>query len=295
MPMTLRIAKITHQFVTLGGIKIFYRDSGPKDGVPLLLLHGFPSASHQFRRLMDVLGSKFRLVAPDYPGFGFSDAPASRYEGGTCLYSFEALTDAIEGFCRAIGLSRFVPYMFDFGGPIGFRLASRHPDWIAGLIVQNANAYEQGLSAIARDFVALRREVPGDEEKVRNILTSDFTREQYVGGTERPELIAPEGWTLDQYFLDLPGRKQIQVDLAFDYKTNLTQYPRWQAWLRQHRPPTLITWGERDMFFTAEGARAYLNDVPRAELHLLPTGHFALEDHLDPIAHHIERFMQALR
>jgi pimeloyl-ACP methyl ester carboxylesterase len=290
----LPIAEVEHRCVTIEGVRIFYRVAGPEDGVPILLLHGFPSASHQYRRLMDALGGRFRLIAPDYPGFGHSDAPASSNAGGTFVYSFDRLAHFVERFCEVLNLRRFVLYAFDFGGPVGFRVASAHPEWIAGLIVQNANAYDEGLSALARDFIALRRDQPNAEQQVLGIMTETFTREQYVGGTERAELVAPEGWTLDQHFLDLPGRKQIQVDLAFDYHSNLALYPAWQSWLRNARPRTLIVWGENDPFFTAAGARAYLRDVPDAELHLLRTGHFALEEKLPEIASHIARFMRSL-
>jgi len=291
---SVRLPHIAHRFVEVDGLRIFYREAGPKEGVPLLLLHGFPSASHQYRRLIDAVGTQYRVIAPDYPGFGHSDAPASAAHGGTFRYSFERLADVMERFCEAIGLDRFVLYAFDFGGPVGFRIATRRPERIAALIVQNANAYEEGLSQIARDFIALRPDQPGAEEQVRSIMTLAFTREQYVGGTERPELVAPDGWTLDQYFLDLPGRKDIQVDLAFDYHTNVAQYPTWQAWLRDTKPKTLIVWGANDPFFTVEGARAYLRDVPNAELHIFNTGHFALEEKLPGIAQRVFEFLSTV-
>lgn len=245
----LRVSRTVHRFVDVDGVRVFYREAGPPDAPTMLLLHGFPSASHQFRRLIDALGDRYRLIAPDYPGFGHSDAPESASTGGTFSYTFERLTDVIEGFCEQLDLSRFVAYVFDFGGPVGMRLAARHPSWIAGLVVQNANAYEEGLSEMARGLAGLRPEVNGDENKVRAGLTLAATRSQYVGGAGDPDAIAPDGWTLDQHFLDLPGRKQIQADLAFDYHTNIGLYPQWQAWLRQHQPPTLVIWGRGDAFF----------------------------------------------
>lgn len=275
---------IRHRYANLDGLRIFYRETGPEDGRTVLLLHGFPSASHQFRRLMAALPG-YRLIAPDYPGFGYSDAP----DGFT--YTFDRLADVIEAFVQHLGLRRFTAYVFDFGAPVGFRLAERHPEWIAGLIVQNGNAYAEGLSTPAREFIALRPDREGDETKIRDLLTLDGTRSQYLTGTTDPELVAPDGWTLDQHFLDLPGRKQIQVDLAFDYHSNVERYPRWQAWLREHTPPTLLVWGRGDPFFTEAGARAYLRDVPDAELHLFDTGHFALEEKLDEIAPLIARFL----
>ena len=285
------VPRVAHRFVEVDGVRVFYREAGPPGAPTMLLLHGFPSASHQFRRLIDALGGQYRLIAPDYPGFGHSDAPDSATVGGPFAYTFDRLADVIEGFCARLGLDRFALYAFDFGAPVGFRLAARHPEWIAGLVVQNGNVYEEGLSEAARRFVALRPDVEGDEAQVRELLTLPATRGQYVGGAADPELIAPDGWTLDQHFLDLPGRKQIQVDLAFDYHTNVELYPRWQAWLREYTPPTLIAWGRGDFFFTVNGARAYLRDVPDAELHLFDTGHFALEENLPDIAPLIATFL----
>lgn len=287
------LARTAHRHVDVDGIRVFYRESLPADAdAPvLLLLHGFPSASHQFRRLIDVLGTRYRLIAPDYPGFGHSDVPAPASAGGTFPYTFDGLADVMEGFVERLGLDRFAMYVFDFGAPVGFRLALRHPEWIAGLAVQNGNAYEDGLSPGARDFIALRPGMEGAEKAVRDLLTLPATRGQYEGGTAAPALIAPDGWTLDQHFLDLPGRTRPQLDLAFDYHANVEQYPAWQAWMREHTPPTLIVWGRNDMFFPEPGARAYLRDLPDAELHVFDTGHFALEDHLAEIAPLIARFL----
>jgi len=281
------IAKVTHRMVDVDAVRVFYRESLPDrpDAPVMLLLHGFPSGSHQFRRLIDTLGTRYRLIAPDYPGFGHTEAP----EGFT--YSFDRLAQVVEGFVRRLGLDRFVMYIFDFGAPVGFRLAERHAEWIAGLVVQNGNAYVEGLSPSARDFVALRPETPGAEEQIRALLTLAGTRGQYETGVPDPHLVAPDGWTLDQHFLDLPGRKEAQLALAFDYHSNVERYQQWQAWLRRHTPPTLITWGRNDPFFPEPGARAYLRDVPDAELHLFDTGHFALETHLDQIAPLIADFL----
>ncbi|GAA3671738.1 alpha/beta fold hydrolase [Nonomuraea antimicrobica] len=281
------IARTVHRQVDVDGVRVFYRESLPDraDAPVLLLLHGFPSASHQFRRLIDVLGGHYRLIAPDYPGFGHTQAPDD------FTYSFDRLADVTEGFVQRLGLTRFVMYVFDFGAPVGFRLAERHPQWIAGLVVQNGNAYADGLSDGARDFIALRPGRPGAEETIRGLLTPEGTRGQYEIGVTDPELIAPDGWTLDQHFLDLPGRKQAQVTLAFDYHSNVERYDAWQTWLREHQPPMLITWGAGDPFFPEPGAHAYLRDVPDAELHVFDTGHFALEDHLPRIAPLIADFL----
>lgn len=281
------VARIAHRHLDVDGVRVFYRESLPEDpdAPVLLLLHGFPSASHQFRRLIDALGARHRLIAPDHPGFGHTEAPDG------FAYTFDRLAEVTEGFVERLGLSRFVMYVFDFGAPIGFRLAERSPERIAGLIVQNGNAYTDGLSDAARDFIALRPDEPGAEETIRALLTLPGTRGQYETGVADPALVAPDGWTLDQHFLDLPGRKDAQVSLAFDYRANVERYDAWQAWLRAHTPPTLITWGARDPFFPAPGARAYLRDLPDAELHLFDTGHFALEDRLPEIAPLIDDFL----
>lgn len=290
------VARVLHRHVDVDGMRVFYRESVPvevavEDAPVMLLLHGFPSGSHQFRRLIDALGGRYRLIAPDYPGFGHSDVPESATVGGTFAYTFDGLADVMEGFVERLGLARFVMYVFDFGAPVGFRLATRHPEWIGGLVVQNGNVYEEGLSDGARDFISLRRDDEGAEKAVRDLLTLPVTRGQYEGGTSNPELVAPDGWTLDQHFLDLPQRVQPQIDLAFDYHSNLARYPEWQAWLREHNPPTLIVWGRNDPFFPAPGAHAYLRDVPGAELHLFGTGHFALEENLPEIAPLIAAFV----
>lgn len=281
----MMIPRMAHRFVEIDGVRVFYRETGPADAPALLLLHGFPSASHQFRRLMDALGTQFRLIAPDYPGFGHTEAPAD------FTYSFDSLADVMDGFVTKLGLDRFVLYAFDFGGPVGFRLAARRPDRIAGLVIQNANIYEDGLSDMARAMIANRPGVPGAEERVSGILTLPVTRSQYEGGTTDPSSIVPDGWTLDQHFLDLPGRKEAQIALALDYHTNVAQYPAWQDYLRTHRPPTLIVWGRNDPFFPEPGAHAYLRDHPTADLHLFNTGHFALEENLPEIAPLIAAFI----
>ncbi len=275
---------IRHQYVTVAGIEIFYRVVGPDDGPTVLLLHGFPSSSHQYRRLMETLGTRVRLVAPDYPGFGFSAAPLPASAGGSFRYSFEQLTDIIEAFCQTLSLERFALYMFDFGGPVGMRLAERRPEWITGLVVQNANAYDSGLSESAAPVVNLRPDDPGAEELLSGFFKPEITRWQYMEGASRPELLSPDSWTLDQYFMDRPGRHRILLDLMLNYHSNVRLYPQWQAWLRQHQPPTLILWGRHDPIFIEAGAHAYLDDLPAAELHLFETGHFALEEALPEMA-----------
>ncbi|MEV0247147.1 alpha/beta fold hydrolase [Nocardia sp. NPDC050712] len=282
------VPHIRHRFVEVDGVRVFYRETGPATAPTLLLLHGFPSASHQFRRLMDALGGRYRIIAPDYPGFGHTEAPAG-FE-----YSFDRLADIVEGFVDALGVDRFVLYTFDFGGPVGLRLVTRRPELLAGLIVQNANAYDEGLSDMARAMTANAPGVPGAADNVRQILELPVTRGQYEGGTADVELVAPDGWTLDQHFLDLPGRKEAQVQLGLDYHTNLALYPVWQQWFRDHRPPTLVLWGRNDAFFPESGAHAYLRDLPDAAVHLFDTGHFALEERLPEIAPLIDEFVAHL-
>ncbi|MFG1668856.1 alpha/beta fold hydrolase [Streptomyces sp. Y7] len=279
--------RTVHRHLDVDGVRVFYRESVPDraDAPVLLLLHGFPSGSHQFRGLIDALGAHYRLIAPDHAGFGHTEAP----DGFT--YTFDRLADITEGFVRGLGLDRFVMYVFDFGAPIGLRVAERHPEWIAGLVVQNGNAYEEGLSDLALGLIGLTPETPGADATIDGVLTLAGTRSQYETGVADPELLSPDGWTLDQHFLDQPGRKEAQRSLLLDYRSNFARYGDWQAWLRRHTPPALITWGRNDPFFTEPGARAYLRDLPDAELHLLDTGHFALETHLPEVAPLIADFL----
>lgn len=289
-----REPQIRHRRVDVQGIGIFYREAGPADAPVLLLLHGFPSSSHQYRQLLPMLGRRWRVIAPDYPGFGHSDAPLPASAGGSYTYSFDSLAATMAGFCDALGLRRFVPYMFDFGGPVGLRLAERHPERIAGLIVQNANAHEEGLSGMAREAVAQKPGVPGAEEKVRALLRPDTTRWQYLEGAADPERVSPDAWTMDQHFLDLPGRDRIQVDLALDYHSNVALYPRWQAWLRKHRPPALLLWGRHDPIFIETGAHAWRRDLPEARLRLFDGGHFMLEEYAAEVAALVDEFLAGL-
>lgn len=286
-----RLPLVRHAAIDIDGVEVHYRESVPDraDAPVLLLLHGFPTASHQFQRLIDTLGADHRLVAPDYPGFGQTAAPAD------FTYTFDRLADVIEGFVDRLELRRFAMYLFDFGAPVGLRLAERRPELINGLVVQNGNAYTDGLSDAARGFIALTPEQPGAEVQIRDLLTIDGTRFQYETGAPHPERISPDNWTLDQHYLDQAGRKEAQVALAFDYKSNVERYDGWQAWLRKHTPPALIVWGTGDPFFTEAGARAYLRDLPKAELHLFDTGHFALETHLGEIAPLVGDFLERLR
>ncbi|WP_067687188.1 alpha/beta fold hydrolase [Nocardia jejuensis] len=284
----LNLPRVAHRFVDVDGVRVFYREAGPVDAPTLLLLHGFPSSSNQYRRLIDALGRDYRVIAPDYPGFGFTEAPQN------FVYSFDRLADVVEGFVEAIGLNGFVLYAFDFGGPVGFRVAQRHPEWIRGLVIQNANAYLEGLSDLALSVVANQPGVEGAEENVRGIMVLPVTRGQYEGGTTDATLVDPTGWTLDQHFLDQPARLDAQIALALDYHSNVELYPEWQRWLRENQPPTLIVWGRHDAFFPEPGAHAYLQDLPKADVHIFDTGHFALEEHVYDIAPLIADFLDDL-
>ena len=288
----MNLPHIAHRFADIDGVRVFYRDTAVASATPMLLLHGFPSSSQQFRRLFDGLGSRFRLIAPDYPGFGYSEAPLPVSRGGVFPYSFDRLASVMETFCIRLSIRDFVLYAFDFGGPVGFRIASRHPEWIAGLVVQNANAYAEGLSSIACEYIEIGRTGRRQSAALDALLTLESTREQYLHGATIQERISPDGWTLDQHFLDVPGRKAIQADLALDYRTNVAAYPSWQDWLRRAQPPLLVLWGRRDPFFLEAGAKAYLSDVPSGELHLFETGHFALDECAPEIVPLLGRFLE---
>ena len=289
---TLAVPRVTHTHVDVDGIDVFVREAGPPDAPVLLLLHGFPSASHQFRRLLDVLGTRYRVVAPDYPGFGHSATPVPASLGGPFAYTFDRLADVTERLLDRLGLDRVVLYAFDYGGPVGLRLATRRPTAIAGLVLQDANAYEEGLSPEARAYVALTPETPGATDTIRGLFALDGIRDQYLGGAGDPAAVPPDGWVLDQALLATPERQQLQLDLAFDYHSNVALYPEWQAWLRAWRPPTLVLWGRNDPFFLPAGAEAYRRDVPDAEVHVLESGHFALEDRLPEVVPLVAAFVE---
>ena len=237
----------------------------------------FPTSSAQYQELIDHLSDRFHLVAPDYPGFGYTP-PLD----GTS--TFERLAGVVDGFVGKLGLEHYAPYVFDFGAPVGFRLATRHPERVDALIVQNGNAYEAGIGPNLAGLAPYWEDREAAEPAVRGLLQLEATRSQYLEGVADPTSVNPDLWTLDQHFLDLPGRDRVMLDLIYDYTSNLALYPAWHAYLRERQPPTLIAWGANDQYFIAEGARAYLADVPDAELHLLDTGHFALATHAAEIA-----------
>lgn len=273
-----------HRTATIDGIKVFYREGGPADAPVLVLLPGFPAASYQYVPLMRKLASHIHVVSLDYPGFGYSDSPQSSTAGGTFSYTFDHLADITQKLLQKIGVTRFFVYMFDFGAPVGFRIAIAHPDWIQGVISQNGNAYQEGLGPNMQPLTLYWADRKAHESQVRGALAFAATRAAHLEGAQDSQRIDPDMWTLDQHWLDQPGRDQAMLDLFYDYQTNVAAYPAWQQWLRDTQPPVLLPWGRNDRYFPAEGALAYQHDVPDVEIHLLDAGHFALDDHMDTIA-----------
>lgn len=283
-------AQVSYRTIQIDGVKIFYREAGPANAPAILLLHGFPASSFMFRDLINQLGSHFHVIAPDYPGFGYSEAPSTQ----NFAYSFDHLAAIVEKLTDRLELNRYALYMQDFGGPVGFRLALRRPEKVTALIIQNANAYEEGLPD---DFwtparTLWRSPTPANFEKIREAAMSDSALEwNYTHGVKAPERIDPDNWVLQRALLSRPDNKEAMLALLYDYRTNLTRYPAWQDYFRKRQPATLIVWGQNDAIFPPTGARAYLKDLPRAELHLLDTGHFALEDHSSVISNLIIDFL----
>ncbi|HEX7381510.1 MAG TPA: alpha/beta hydrolase, partial [Nevskiaceae bacterium] len=287
----VRARKLHHRTATVDGLKIFYREGGPKDAPTLVLLPGFPAASYQYVPLMRALSAHVHVLSPDYPGFGYSDAPTASSAGGSFVYSFDHLAEIVGRFLDQIGQRHFFVYMFDFGAPVGFRIALKHPEWIRGIVAQNGNAYEEGLGPNIEPMKAFWKNREGLAEQVKGAFSLAATRSAHLEGVRDAELVDPDMWTLDQHWLDQPGRAAIMLDLFYDYQTNVAAYPAWQAWLREHRPPVLLPWGKNDGYFPGAGAQAYLKDVPDAEVQLLDTGHFALDDHLEEISALVDAFI----
>jgi len=281
----------TYHHANVRGQKLFYREAGSKDSPTLVLLHGFPSSSHMFRDLIPQLADKFRLIATDYVGFGYSDAPSvDEFE-----YTFDNLATHVEDLLFVnLGLKRFSIYVQDYGAPVGYRIASRHPDAIQSIIVQNGNAYVEGIGGgfdAMKPFWAKRNSET--EKPVRELLKKEMTIFQYTHGVKDPDRISPDSYTLDQFFLDRPGNASIQLDLLYNYQSNVALYDRWHEYFRNRQPRMLILWGKNDPFFTVEGAKAYQIDLPNAELHLIDTGHFALEDSSGFIGERIREFLSS--
>ncbi|MGX1805069.1 alpha/beta fold hydrolase [Nocardia sp. NPDC055321] len=280
---------VQHHTVEIQGREIFYREAGDPANPTIVLLHGFPSSSAMFRNLLRDLGDAYHLIAPDHLGFGQSAMPAvDEFE-----YSFDALTAITEELLDTLGLDRFALYIQDYGAPIGLRIAARHPERVTALISQSGNAYLEGFTPFWDVLFAHAKDRAANESAVRELLERPATEWQYTHGVpaDRLALVSPDTWTLDQAYLDRPGNKEIQLQLFWDYQFNLDGYPAFQKYFAEHRPPTLITWGANDEIFGADGARAYLRDLPDAEVHLLDAGHFALESHGPEIAALIRDFL----
>jgi len=284
----LTVPVIHYHTVKIENVNVFYAEAGPKNAPTVLLLQGFPTSSHMFRNLIPLLADRYHVIAPDYPGFGESDAPdRTKFE-----YSFAHYATMMDNLVDQLGVNRYALYLFDYGAPVGYRLALKHPERVSALIVQNGNAYEEGLGDFWKPMkVDWASDTPEHREALSFLVTLKTTMFQYQDGMEDLSRIDPANWRHDQPLLDRPGNKDIQLDLFHDYGTNVTLYPQFQAFFRQYKPPTLIVWGKNDKVFPAEGATPYLRDLPHAEFHLLNTGHFALEDQLSVMAPLIHSFL----
>lgn len=280
--------QIRYQTAKIDGVDIAYREAGRSDAPAIVLLHGFPTSSHQYRNLIPALADKYRVIAPDYPGFGQSAAPdRSEYK-----YTFDAFATAVDGLTEKLGVSRYALYVMDYGAPVGFRIAAKHPDRVSALIVQNGNAYNEGLQQfwepIQKYWASGKNE---DREAIRWLTSLKATKWQYTHGVPDVTLVSPDTWTHDQALLDRVGNQEIQLDLFYDYRTNIPLYPEWQAYFRKHQPATLVLWGRNDQIFVADGAAPYKRDLKDVELHLLDAGHFALETNGPEIAALIRDFL----
>ncbi len=282
-------ANVSYRTVKVDGVNIFYREAGPKNAPTLLLLHGFPTSSQMFRNLIPMLADRYHIIAPDYPGYGQSDMPPmNQFE-----YSFDHLASIIDKFTTAVGVSRYALYVQDYGAPIGYRIAAAHPERVSAIVVQNGNAYDEGLDndfwVPAKKYWANKTEANG--KPLRQLFEMPATKWQYSEGYRDQTRISPDAATIDQALMDRPGNKDIQLEMFYSYGTNPGHYPEWQAYFRKHQPPMLIVWGKNDKIFPAAGAHPYLRDLPKAELHLLDTGHFALEEDSAVIASLMRKFL----
>jgi pimeloyl-ACP methyl ester carboxylesterase len=284
------MASIRYYTTDVDGFKLFYREAGPIDAPKLLLLHGFPSASHMFRELIPLLADKFHIVAPDLPGFGQSHMPPRE----NFSYTFDNVARVIDRFTEVIGFDRFAVYVFDYGAPTGFRLAARHPERITAIISQNGNAYEEGLSEGWSPIKAYWQDPSqANRNALRAFLTPETTRWQYTQGVPDQTMVSPDGQNLDNFYLARLGADEVQLDLFGDYKSNVALYPKFQEYFRLHQPPLLAVWGKNDPYFLPAGAEAFRRDLPKADIRLFDTGHFALETHSEKIAKAIGDFWDA--
>jgi pimeloyl-ACP methyl ester carboxylesterase len=281
-------ARVTYNTVKVDGVDMFYREAGPKDATVLLLLHGFPTSSQMFRNLIPQLADKYRVIAPDYPGFGQSGMP----DRSKFAYTFDNYAQVVDKLIRQLGMNRYALYVMDYGAPVGFRLAAKNPERVTALIVQNGNAYNEGIEQFW-DPIKTYWGTGGSTEReaIRWLTSLAATKWQYTNGVKDASLVSPDTWTMDQALLDRPGNSEIQLDLFYDYRTNIPLYPQWQTYFREHKPATLVVWGKNDAIFVAAGAAPYKRDIPNTEVHLFDTGHFALETHGHEIAKLIREFL----
>jgi pimeloyl-ACP methyl ester carboxylesterase len=281
---------VSYHTVFIDGVKVFYREAGPKNAPTVLLLHGFPTSSHMFRNLIPQLADRYHVIAPDYPGYGQSDQPAM----DKFSYSFDNLAAVVDKLTTKIGLSNYALYVQDYGAPIGYRLAAAHPEKITAIVVQNGNAYQEGIDNPFWEPIKAywKDKTETNAAKLRPLLEIGATKWQYTEGFRDPaKHVSPDTWVIDQAYLDRPGNKDIQVEMFYSYGTNPPLYPAWQAYFRKHQPPMLIVWGKNDKIFPAAGATPYLRDLPHAELHLLDSGHFALEEDGEEIGKLMHNFL----
>ena len=290
IPRAASPTDIRYERVKIDGVEVFYRNAGPKDAPVLLLLHGFPTSSQMFRNLIPQLADKFRVIAPDYPGYGQSESP----DRSTFAYTFENYTNIVDKLAVQLGVERYALYVMDYGGPVGFRLAVKHPERVTAFVVQNGNAYEEGFGHPFWDGIMAywKTGAAKEREAIRWLTTLKATSWQYTTGFKDLSLVSPDAWTLDQALLDRPGNAEIQLDLFYDYRTNVPLYPSWHEYFVKYQPPMLITWGANDEIFPASGAAPYKRHLPNAEIHMFDTGHFALEDHGPQIGALIREFLQ---
>ena len=280
---------IHYRWAKIEGVNVFYREAGPTGAPVLLLLHGFPTSSHMFRNLIPLLADRYHVIAPDYPGYGQSDAP----DHTKFSYTFASQADIIDKLVTRLGAERYAMYVMDYGAPIGYRLALKHPERVTGLIVQNGNAYDEGLQSPFWDPIKVywRDHSQNNRDALNGLVTLDITKFQYTDGMGDVARISPDNWVQDQALLDRPGNRDIQLDMLGDYGSNVPLYPQFQAFFRKYQPPTLIVWGKNDKILPEAGAPPYLRDLPKAEMHILDSGHFALEDKLDMMAPLIRDFL----
>jgi len=279
---------VRYHNVSIDGVDVFYREAGDKHAPVVLLLHGFPTSSHMYRNLIPALSDKYRVIAPDYPGFGNSAMPDRK----TFSYTFANYAKLIKRLTEKLAIDRYAIYLMDYGAPVGFRLATAHPERVSALIVQNGNAYNEGIQEFWKPIQKYwGTGTNADREAIWWLTSLKATKWQYTHGVADTKRLSPDTWTMDQAFLDRPGNQEIQLDLFYDYRTNIPLYPKWQDYLRKHQPPTLVVWGKNDQIFVVDGAHPYKQDLPNAEAHIIDTGHFALETHGAEIANLIRDFL----